>query len=166
MQEANRQTQRSRTAREQIVRAALGVFALKGYVAASMEDISLAAGCSKGGLYHHFPSKGHVLSSVVKLLIELDAIMPPLERAAAATGIPAASLGRVLIEIWATAARDEELRAQLRDGYESRLHDDLGRGIERLSDILRIGMLIQMLTRDDTFDAEQAAARLGLGRAA
>ncbi|HXK34141.1 MAG TPA: helix-turn-helix domain-containing protein, partial [Dehalococcoidia bacterium] len=116
MRTENRQAQRSRTARDHIVRAALGVFALKGYVAASMDDICLAAGCSKGGLYHHFPNKGQVLSSVVKLLIEVDGILPPLDRAAAATGVPAASLGRVLIEVWAEAARDDALRAQLRGG--------------------------------------------------
>lgn len=166
MREANRQAERSRTARDHIVRAALGVFALKGYVAASMDDICLAAGCSKGGLYHHFANKGQVLSSVVELLIDVHAILPPLERAAAATGVPVASLGRVLIEVWAEAARNDSLRAQLRRGYESRLQDDLGRGADALGAILRVGTLIQLLTRDESFDAEEAAARLGIRQAA
>ncbi|BFH59663.1 TetR/AcrR family transcriptional regulator [Paenibacillus azoreducens] len=43
--------------KQEIVDAAKGLFAVKGYAATSMNDICTAAGCSRGGLYHHFESK-------------------------------------------------------------------------------------------------------------
>ena len=73
----NRQTQRSQAAQDNIVQAALTVFALKGYAASSMEDVCLAAGCSKGGLYHHFRTKHALLRSVVQRLASTGALLPP-----------------------------------------------------------------------------------------
>lgn len=163
---ASRQSLRSQTTRDQIVQAALTVFALKGYASASMDDVSHAAGCSKGGLYHHFPTKAHVLSGVVKRLIDLRAILPPLNGAASTSGIPAASLGRVLIEVWAEAARSGELREQLRAGYQVAFDDGLAAGDGALGRVLRIGTLIQMLTRTEEIDTEDAARRLGIRHAA
>ncbi|MEC0242148.1 TetR/AcrR family transcriptional regulator [Paenibacillus dokdonensis] len=43
--------------KQAIVDAAKELFAAKGYAATSMADICSAAGCSRGGLYHHFESK-------------------------------------------------------------------------------------------------------------
>lgn len=43
--------------KQAIAEAAKGLFAVKGYAATSMADICSAAGCSRGGLYHHFESK-------------------------------------------------------------------------------------------------------------
>lgn len=43
--------------REQILRAALRVFARKGLAAAKITDIGAAAGLSHGLVYHYFPSK-------------------------------------------------------------------------------------------------------------
>jgi AcrR family transcriptional regulator len=48
---------RSQETRTQIIKAALELFAQEGYEAASVSDISKAAGVSKGAFYHHFPSK-------------------------------------------------------------------------------------------------------------
>jgi len=156
------QAARSQAAREQITQAALTVFALKGYAASSMDDICLAAGCSKGGLYHHFRTKTAVLSGVVDRLAARGSLMPPF--AAEPTLTPPA-LGRVLIEIWAEAARDTGLRTQLRGAYEAlidaHLSDDGG-----LARMLRIGTLIQLLTRGDEIDADAVARRLGIEKAA
>ena len=63
----NRQMLRSQAAQDNIVQAALTVFALKGYALASMDDVCMAAGCSKGGLYHHFRTKHALLTAVVIL---------------------------------------------------------------------------------------------------
>ena len=70
----NRQTVRSQNARGSIVQAALTVFALKGYAAASMDDVCMAAGCSKGGLYHHFRTKNALLRGVVARLTQTGAL--------------------------------------------------------------------------------------------
>jgi AcrR family transcriptional regulator len=163
----NRQTVRSQNARDNIVKAALTVFALKGYAAASMDDVCMAAGCSKGGLYHHFRTKNAVLHSVVGRLTQTGALLPPFAASDGAASPPGVSLGRVLIDIWAEAARDAELRAQLRAGYEAHLDTDmLTPGGFSLSELLRIGTLIQLLTRGDELDADEAARRLGIEQAA
>ena len=162
----NRQTLRSQAARDNIVQAALTVFALKGYAAASVDDVCMAAGCSKGGLYHHFRTKDAVLRGVVGKLAQTGALLPPFESREAGSTLPAESLGRVLIDVWTEAARDPELRAQLRASYEARLAERIQTGGASLSEILRVGALIQLLTRGDGVDADEAARRLGIEQAA
>lgn len=163
----NRQTARSLLAQDNIAVAALAVFALKGYTAASMDDICLAAGCSKGGLYHHFPTKSAVLAAVVDRLARDGALLPPFQPLETSLAIQPGSIGRVLIDVWAEAARNDELRERLRAAYEAcldrRLQDETG---DALADILRIGALVQALTRRDDVDTEAAARRLGVKHAA
>lgn len=43
--------------RENILRSSLSVFAIKGYDGVRMDDISKAAHCSHGLVYHYFPTK-------------------------------------------------------------------------------------------------------------
>ena len=162
----NRQTLRSQAAQDNIVQAALTVFALKGYAAASMEDVCLAAGCSKGGLYHHFRTKHALLGSVVRRLASAGALLPPFGAGGEATPLPRASLGRLLVDVWAEAARDAELRDLLHAAYEAQLSIRAEPTVDGIADILRIGALIQLLTRTDNVDAEEAARRLGLEQAA
>jgi AcrR family transcriptional regulator len=162
MEPRRSQAARSQAARDQIVQAALTVFALKGYAAASMDDICLAAGCSKGGLYHHFRAKSAVLSAVVDRLAARDALLPPFESDALMT---APGLGRVLLEAWAEAARDAGLREQLRAGYE-RIMESSVTVDGALARLLRIGTLIQLLTRGEEVDARRVAEQLGIERAA
>jgi AcrR family transcriptional regulator len=163
----NRQARRSQTAQDNIVQAALTVFALKGYAAASMEDVCMAAGCSKGGLYHHFRTKNAVLRAVVGRLATTGSLLPPFGPDNEATAMPRVSLGRLLVDVWAEAARDAGLRDLLRAGYEARSADHgEAPGASEVADILRVGALIQLLTRTDGVDADEAARRLGLERAA
>lgn len=165
MTTGTRQAVRSQAARDNVVQAALTVFALKGYAAASMDDLCLAAGCSKGGLYHHFRTKRAVLRGVVDRLAETGALLPPFGTEGA-SAIPAASLGRVLLDVWAEAARDEELRVQLREGYEPRSGVTAPERRTGLPDVLQVGALVQLLTRGDEANAGEAARRLGIERAA
>ncbi len=59
----------------EISSAALDVFLEKGYENTTMEAIAQRAGVSKGGLYHHFQSKDHVLLMVnQKICQEMDEI--------------------------------------------------------------------------------------------
>lgn len=46
---------------EEIVAVSVEEFLEKGYERASMEQIAIKAGLSKGGLYHHFRSKDEIL---------------------------------------------------------------------------------------------------------
>jgi AcrR family transcriptional regulator len=167
-QQRRTQAARSQAARDQIVQAALTVFALKGYAAASMDDLCLAAGCSKGGLYHHFPTKSAVLGGVVDRLTSRGALLPPFPGAGDGS-MPPQALGRILIEIWTEAARDETLRSRLRAGYEAQLDQKLQDPVRTdagLTTILRIGTLIQLLTRSEAVDAAAIARRLGIDQAA
>lgn len=165
MQIRRTQADRSHSTKEQIVQAALTVFALKGYAAASMDDVCLAAGCSKGGLYHHYPTKSAVLSGVVDKLASSGVLAPPFTPPTGDLTLQPAAIGRILIEIWAEASRDEALRAQLQARYQSSLETSM-RKATSIIDILRIGMVIQLLTRGGAFDAEDAVQRLGIETAA
>lgn len=149
MAERRSQASRSRSARDGIVQAALGIFALKGYTASSMDDLCLAAGCSKGGLYHHFPSKRAVLSAVVDQIAADGRLLPSIGRPGGD------AIDRILLEVWAEAARDAELRTQLREAYEARVANNLG--TLGLIELLRIGTVIQLLMRQ-TGAAEAATA--------
>lgn len=51
--------------KDEIIAAAAELFCSKGYAATSMDDVRELAKVSKGGLYHHFPSKESVLHAVV-----------------------------------------------------------------------------------------------------
>jgi AcrR family transcriptional regulator len=148
------------------VQAALTVFSLKGYAAASMDDVCLAAGVSKGGLYHHFPTKRALLSSVLQRVVREGGLRRPASSDDAAISHPEAPLGRIVLEIWAEAARDGELRGQLLDGYVAQTAGVEEGVVWSLADVLRAGGLIALLTRGGVPDAERAARRLGIERAA
>jgi AcrR family transcriptional regulator len=51
--------------RERILRAALEVFARKGYHRAVVDDIVRASETSKGAVYHHFPNKEAIFLALV-----------------------------------------------------------------------------------------------------
>ncbi len=156
------QAARAQATRDSIVQAALAVFALKGYAPASMDDVALATGCSKGGLYHHFPTKVALLVAVVGRLAALDALVPPFPPVA---GTAPGAIGRVLLEAWAEATREPQVRDLLRSAYESRLDATVQSG-GALSDLLRIGALVQLLTRSESADIPAVARWLGIDRAA
>jgi hypothetical protein len=100
----------------------------------------------------------------VERLIRGGALLPPFRPMG---DLPETAMGRVLIEVWAEAARDPALRALLRAGYEAHLDATLG-GAEdgKLAEILRIGTLIQLLTRGEDISAAEVARRLGIPQAA
>jgi len=83
--------ERSRRARAALLTAALGLFAERGFEAASVEDIASAAGVAVGGFYQHFRSKRQALLVLMdRLVTELAAIeialpkqMPPAALVAA-----------------------------------------------------------------------------------
>jgi TetR/AcrR family transcriptional repressor of nem operon len=45
------------TTRDRLIAAAIDVIRVKGYAAASVNDIAAAAGVTKGSFFHHFPTK-------------------------------------------------------------------------------------------------------------
>ncbi len=58
-----RRERRRAETRERIFRAALGLFAERGYLATTVEDITEAADVGKGTFFNYFPTKEHILSA-------------------------------------------------------------------------------------------------------
>ena len=56
----------SQESKEKIARAALRLFARKGYATASLEEIATQAGFTKGAVYHFFKSKEALLLSLLR----------------------------------------------------------------------------------------------------
>jgi AcrR family transcriptional regulator len=85
--------------REEVISAAARVFALQGFHATSMQDLTDATDLTAGGLYHYIGSKD-------QLLVEIcDDLMEPLlvqARAIVATDAPAAQQLRELVRAWVT----------------------------------------------------------------
>src|SRR5579884_585412 len=50
---------------EEIATAALRLFCRKGYYATSIDEIAVAAGVTKGAVYHHFESKEELLRTAM-----------------------------------------------------------------------------------------------------
>ena len=57
---------RSESTRTHIKTSAIKEFCLKGYDAASVADICIAASVSKGAFYHHFPSKQDLFLTIMQ----------------------------------------------------------------------------------------------------
>ncbi|CAO3414302.1 TetR/AcrR family transcriptional regulator [Azospirillum endophyticum] len=63
---------------QEIVAAAMEVFAERGFAAARLEEVAARAGVSKGTLYLYFPSKDELFKAVIR-----TAILPNLQQAEA-----------------------------------------------------------------------------------
>src|SRR3954452_15638007 len=119
--------QEGRDGREELLQAALEVFAQRGYTNASVDQIADRAGYSKGALYWHFPSKDDVFFALLeervdrpwRETIDLLATAPATHDMAPEAS---ASFGRLLDgqrelllvnqEYWSQAAREPKLRAR------------------------------------------------------
>lgn len=75
---------------QQILDAALAVFAERGYAAARMDDIALRSGLSKGGLYAHFASKDEVFEALLSRMLVAPELGEP----------PSADLGAEVLVDW------------------------------------------------------------------
>ena len=59
--------------KESILKAALGLFVVKGYEAVSVSQIAGTLGMTKGALYKHYKNKRDVFDSIFTYVCELDA---------------------------------------------------------------------------------------------
>jgi AcrR family transcriptional regulator len=74
-----RRARRSAETRESLFRAALDLFAAKGFAETTVEDITEAADVGKGTFFNYFPSKDHLLLAfsemqIAKLQTAVDAV--------------------------------------------------------------------------------------------
>ncbi len=117
--------------RAKLVDAALQLFSTSGYDHATVEDISRAAGYSKGAYYFHFSTKDDILLELLRIWTEgrnavLAAELP--EGAVARDDLQQTLAGffsyqsapqwyAVLLEFWAQAVRNAEVSKRLSQAY-------------------------------------------------
>jgi AcrR family transcriptional regulator len=119
--------EQGRAGRDELLAAALQVFASRGYRQAGVDEIAAAAGYSKGALYWHFSGKEDLLSALLEERIDaptremvalLESAPPERDMSVEASREFARRLSRqrdaVLLEreYWSLAIRDPELRAR------------------------------------------------------
>lgn len=123
--------------REQILKAAEACFCRKGYHRTTVDDIVAEAGLSKGAIYTYFRSKAGILAALVELrtaqdITALQNVFSPsdsttdkLTKAASFAFDPHVAdseqcdvYGRLSMELWAEAAKDEQIRRLFRTTYE------------------------------------------------
>ena len=119
--------------RQAILDAAVRVFALHGFAAATTDDIARSAGLSKGGLYWHFKSKDDILAALLEQMFNQE--LAALEQLAGAPGSAAARLRLlgaqmaeallaleqalpVVLEFYALAARQSAVREWLQAYFQ------------------------------------------------
>jgi len=115
-----------REARDDLLSAALRVFARRGYRAAGVDEIAAEAGYSKGALYWHFSDKAELLNTLLeervhapmRNKIALLASAPPEQdmsvEASRTFGSQVEQQREALLlerEYWSLAIRDPELRS-------------------------------------------------------
>ena len=66
----DRRQRRSTETRERLFRAALDLFAKKGFAETTVEDITEAADVGKGTFFNYFPSKDHILLAFGEMQLE------------------------------------------------------------------------------------------------
>jgi AcrR family transcriptional regulator len=117
--------------RARLVDAALHLFSTSGYEHATVDDISQAAGYSKGAYYFHFSTKDDILLELLRIWAEGrsavlaagaaddDASRESIEAMLASffSYQDAPAWYAVLLEFWAQAVRNPEVSKQLSQAY-------------------------------------------------
>jgi AcrR family transcriptional regulator len=136
--------QEGREARDELLAAALHVFARRGYREAGVDEIAAKAGYSKGALYWHFSGKEALLLALLDERIDapmrdrvalLASAPPDRDMSVEATETFARQLAEereaLLLErdYWSLAIRDPELRARYVE-RQTELRDALAAALE------------------------------------
>ncbi|MGH9688459.1 MAG: TetR/AcrR family transcriptional regulator [Candidatus Acidiferrales bacterium] len=120
---ANRRERRRTETRERLFRAALDLFARRGYLETTVEDITEAADVGKGTFFNYFPTKEHVLATFgAQRIAEIERglvraekgpVLPVLQHLAADLAGQAKESPALLRAIYAAHASCEPVRAEL-----------------------------------------------------
>lgn len=118
--------------RAKLIDAALDLFSTSGYDHATVDDISQAAGYSKGAYYFHFSTKDDILLELLRMWTEdRNVTLAGIEEEAAEHDRLTAALAEffsyaaaprwpgILLEFWAQAMRNAEVGKRIGDAYAS-----------------------------------------------
>ncbi len=140
--EGRRERRRAET-RERIFRAAMQLFAERGFFATTVEDITEAADVGKGTFFNYFPSKEHVLGVLHE--IQLRKVGAALAAAEARKQSIREVLGHLTLHAAEEPARSQLLARGLlatvlsSDAVREMMVDVMARGREMLTQIVRMG---------------------------
>ena len=121
--------------KNQILEAAIAVFARLGFHASRMDDIAAQAGLSKGALYLYYKSKDAIIAAILKYffslefkklrtLVETESSEPISEQLLRMNKHLAAdfqwfsAVAPIMFEFYAVAARQKEVRSFLKDYFK------------------------------------------------
>src|SRR5258707_11495841 len=112
-----RRQRRSAEIRDRLFRAALNLFAKKGFAETTVEDITEAADVGKGTFFNYFPSKDHILLAFGEMqLAKLEATIETARR----TGEPMPEfLGSLGLRMTQEPTRNPAIIRALLQGYLS-----------------------------------------------
>jgi AcrR family transcriptional regulator len=149
---SNRRERRRVETRERIYRAALRIFAQRGYLDTTVEDITEAADVGKGTFFNYFPTKEHVLATYG------DERLAAAERALKKARAPNQSVRSALRELATDlAGHSSESPDLLRSIFaahlscapvRAELQNRLQKGRRLLSEILALGQKRGEIRRD------------------
>lgn len=112
--------------RRKLLASALSIFGQRGFDAATVDEIAIHAGYSKGAFYFHFPSKEDIFIELLRSYVvgsreePSEADIPEED-----TQHRRRELAPLVLEFWAHAPRNERIRDGLRGLYEARMEDIL-----------------------------------------
>jgi AcrR family transcriptional regulator len=159
--ESNR---RERPGKVAIMRAAIAVIGERGYEGASTRDMAARAGVSVAALYHHFPSKLHLLAEFLDEAYNV--LLHRINRRFAAAASAAEQLDAVvdvliasyLHDDWARSASNVAWReyTRLDEPERRRVHDQRNEMLTLVEGIVRAGVTEGTFATDEPREAARA----------
>ncbi len=147
-----RRQRRAAETREKLFRTALRLFAERGFLDTSVEDITEAADVGKGTFFNYFPSKGHVFQALAE--IQIGNVAAALEDARQGADPLRTVLLRLARALSREPGKSPALVRSLLAGMQSAeavrnlMSENLARGRELLTDLMAIGQQRGEIRRD------------------
>jgi AcrR family transcriptional regulator len=148
----NRRERRRVETRERIYRAALQIFAERGYLETTVEDITEAADVGKGTFFNYFPTKEHVLATYGEQRVA--AIERALKKARSANHSVLAVLKELATDLAGQSSQSPDLLRSIFAAHLScapvraELQNRLQRGRRLLAEIFIVGQEKGEIRRD------------------
>jgi TetR/AcrR family acrAB operon transcriptional repressor len=157
--------------RATLLKTALAVFSVKGYAAATLDDVAKAAKVTRGAIYWHFKSKADLYNTLVQEYSARGNAV--VQQAVAEGGTLIEILQRIFVRVCTIVEEDREIRAVMElTLFKTGLDPDLQTGrkkqiqegnalLQGITEAMRMG-IEQGVLRNDIDPADMARAFLAL----